>query len=604
MSRLLPLERSTDVVSLTIEVNGNELPRTIPILGVEVVRQVNRIPYARLRIADGAPAIEDFAQSTGNFFVPGNELTIHAGYHGETEPVFTGIVLAHRVAVRRNSSWLEVECRDSVFKMTLSRRNRYFEEVTDSDVAETLLSEYGLTPDITATMVTHSQLLQYQANDWDFMLNRLEANGQILVVENGTVRSVVPSLDQEPDATILYGATLLELDAQFDARTQSGAIRALAWDPATQALQEAAAADPGWAGNGNLSVNTMTEATGREEDLLWHGGSLPADALQAWADAALLRARLAASRGRVRFQGFPKVQPGRLLDLSGISERFNGTVYVTGVRHEFSGNDWTTDAEFGLPFQTHTNQFAVSHLPAAGLTPAVSGLQVGVVTQLADDPGTEHRIRVKVPIAGFDEQGVWARVATLDAGSERGTFFRPEVDDEVVLGFFHGDPSQPVILGMLHSSAKAPPLEATEDNHQKTYVSRSGIQVLFDDDQVVLSLTTPGGNTLKLSEADSGIALKDQNGNKLTMNSDGIEILSAKELTLEDQNGNKLTMNSDGIEISGAKELKLSAATDLKVEGVNTELKASAGFKAEGSASAEVTSSGTMTIKGSLVQIN
>ncbi|HEY5603799.1 MAG TPA: type VI secretion system tip protein VgrG [Gammaproteobacteria bacterium] len=579
MSRLLPLERATDVVSLSVEVNGDELPRTVPILGVEIFHQVNRVPYARLRIGDGDAALGDFRHSSGEFFLPGNELTLHAGYHGETETVFSGMVLRQRIVVRRNASWLEVECRDPAFKMTLSRRNRYFEEMSDSDVAETLLAEYGLSADITATDVTHPQLLQYQASDWDFMLSRLEASGQVLLAGNGSVRSVKPALDEAPDAEILYGATLLELDAEFDARTQSGSIKAFSWDPAQQALAEAEATDPNWQGNGDLSADDMTNATGRNEDAVWHGGSLAADALQAWADSELLSARLAASRGRARFQGLPALQPGRVLQLSSLSERFNGNVYVTGVRHEFTGNDWFTDAEFGHPRQTHTQRFEVSHLPAAGLSPFVSGLQVGIVTQLAGDPAGEHRIRVKVPIAGMDEQGVWARVATLDAGAGRGTFFRPEVDDEVVLGFFHDDPAQPVVLGMLHSSAKAPPLEASEDNHQKTYVSRSGIALLFDDDQTVVSLTTPGGNSLTLSDADGAIVL-------------------------EDQNGNKITLNSDGIELSSAKDLILKAAMDFKVEGVNTELKASSGFKAEGSATAELKSSGALALQGGIVQIN
>ena len=578
-SRMLPLERNPDQVSLTIQVNGDELPGRIPILALEVLRQVNRIPYARLRIADGDPALGDFTHSTGELFIPGNELSIFAGYHGETELIFNGVVLRQRTVVRRNGSWLEVECRDPAFKMTLTRNNRYFEEMTDSEVAETLLSEYGLSAEITATDITHPQLLQYQASDWDFMVSRLEANGHVCVVQEGTVSSLQPSLDQEVDANIFYGATLLELDAEFDARSQSGAIRAMTWDPAEQTLQEAEAADPGWEGSGNLGVDDMTAATEREEDQLYHGGSLSIDALQSWADGALLRARLSASRGRARFQGLPNVLPGHVLQLSDLSERFNGKVYVTGVRHEFSDNDWLTDAEFGLCRELHTEQFNVNHLPAAGLAPAVSGLQIGVVTQLADDPAGEHRIRVKIPVAGMDEQGVWARIATLDAGAERGTFFRPEVDDEVVLGFFHSDPAQPIVLGMMHSSAKAPPLEASEDNHQKTYVSRSGISLLFDDDETLVKLETPEGNLLTLTDADGGIIL-------------------------EDQNGNKLTMNSDGIELSSASELLLKAATDLKVESVNTEFKASAGFKAEGSASAEISSSGTMTVKGSLVQIN
>jgi Rhs element Vgr protein len=375
------------------------------------------------------------------------------------------------------------------------------------------------------------------------------------------VRSLKPSLDDEAEGDILYGATLLEFDAEFDARSQSGAVRALAWDPAAQELQEAEAADPAWPGNGNLTADDMTGATDRQEDLLWHGGSMAADALQAWADGALLRARLSASQGRARFQGLSTIRLGSVLQLASLGERFNGKVYITGVRHEFSNNNWVTDAAFGLPRTLHAEQFAISHAPAAGLAAAVSGLQLGVVTQLADDPEGEHRIRVKVPLAGMDEQGVWARVATLDAGAQRGTFFRPEVNDEVVLGFLHDDPAQPVVLGMLHSSATAPPLEATEDNHQKIYRSRSGIALLFDDDKKVVRLQTPGGNRLTLTDADGGIML-------------------------EDRNGNKLTMNRDGIVLTSTKALGLKAKTDLKGEGLNTEFTSSASFKAQGKESA------------------
>ncbi len=579
MTALLPLERNPDVVSLTVEVDGSELPGSVPILAVVVAREVNRIPYARLRLADGDPAAGEFAVSAGDLFLPGNELTILAGYHGETEPVFAGIVLRQRLVVRPSGSWLEVECREAAFQMTLSRRNRHFEEMKDSEVAEELLSEHGLVGEITTTEVIHPQLLQFQATDWDFLLSRLEANGQLCVVDGTTVKSYVPALDEDADAEILYGANLVELDAELDARTESGAVRALAWDPAGQELGEAEAAEVSWAGNSDLTADDLTAATGRQQDELWHGGSLAADALQAWADGALLRSRLAASRGRARFRGLAAIRPGRLLQLSGLGDRFNGKVHVTGVRHELSRGDWLTDAEFGLPREVHAERFAASHLPAAGLAPAVSGLQAGVVTQLADDPAGEHRVRVRVPVAGADEQGVWARVATLDAGDGCGTFFRPEVDDEVVLGFFDDDPAQPVVLGMLHSSAKAPPLEASEDNPQKTYVSRSGIKLLFDDEEKVVTLATPGGNSLELTDADGGILL-------------------------EDENNNKLVLDGDGITIESAGDIVLKATGDVKVEGINLESKASAAFKAGGSAAAGLSSSGTTAVKGSLVQSN
>lgn len=580
----LPITHATDVVTLTVQIAGIELPGTVAVLAAEVVSQANRVPYARLRIGDGDSALGDFARSSSALFVPGNKIVLKAGYHGETEPVFTGVVLSQRLLVRQASSWLEVDCRDPVFKMTLVRRNRYFEESKDSGVAETLLQEYTgddvMADSIAVTDVEHPQLLQYQATDWDFMIARLESAGQLCFVSGGKVRSVKPSLNGEPAAEIAYGATLLELDAEMDARTQTGGIRALAWDPSNQSLTEANAADPDWSGNGNLGADKLSAAAGRKEDLLWHGGSLASDELQTLADGAMQRARLAASRGRVRFQGLTAVQPGSVLTLSRVSDRFNGKVYVTGVRHEFSGGNWSTDAEFGMPRETHAERVAINHLPAAGLAAAVHGLQVGVVTALADDPGKEHRVRVKIPLAGMDEQGVWARVAALDAGDKRGTFFRPEKDDEVVLGFFHADPAQPVVLGMLHSSAKAPPFEATDDNNEKGYVSRSGIKLRFDDKDKVVVLETPGGNRLTLSDKDGGVILEDKNGNKLTLDKNGIALTSDKAA------------------------VTVKAKTDLKAEANNVDLKANIGLKAKGTSQAEISSSGALTVKGAMVMIN
>jgi uncharacterized protein involved in type VI secretion and phage assembly len=250
------------------------------------------------------------------------------------------------------------------------------------------------------------------------------------------------------------------------------------------------------------------------------------------------------------------------------------------VRHEFTGGNWTTDAEFGMPREMHAERVAMSHLPAAGLAAAVYGLQVGIVTELAGDPGDEHRIRVKVPLAGMDEQGVWARVATLDAGDQRGTVFRPEKKDEVVLGFFHGDPAQPVVLGMLHSSAKAPPITPTDDNDEKGYVSRSKVVLRFDDKKKAAIVETPGGNRLTLSDDDGGIKLEDQNGNSIVLNKDGIALTSDK------------------------KAVTIKAKSDLKAEAMNAEIKATSGATVKGSSKAEISSSGKLTVKGSMVMIN
>jgi len=185
-----------------------------------------------------------------------------------------------------------------------------------------------------------------------------------------------------------------------------------------------------------------------------------------------------------------------------------------------------------------------------------------------------------MPLVDQQGEGTWARVAAIDAGDQRGFFFRPEIGDEVVLGFLNDDPRQAVLLGMLHSSAKAAPLQGSDDNHEKLYQSRSRMKLYFNDDTKVMRLETPAGNMITLSEEDQAVKIVDQNGNKLEMTPDGITIESNNAITLK-----------------AGTELKLESGSALNVKG-GTELKLS------GTSGAEVSSSGVTKVKGSLLQLN
>ena len=124
--------------------------------------------------------------------MPGVSVSISAGYHGKTEPVFSGVVLSQRVVVRRGSSWLEVECRDPAFTMTLVRRNRYFEDQSDSDVASHAARRLQRRRRVRGRHHRHdrrpSAAAAVPGTDWDFMISRLEAAGQICFVDAGKVQ--------------------------------------------------------------------------------------------------------------------------------------------------------------------------------------------------------------------------------------------------------------------------------------------------------------------------------------------------------------------------------------------------------------------------------
>jgi uncharacterized protein involved in type VI secretion and phage assembly len=223
--------------------------------------------------------------------------------------------------------------------------------------------------------------------------------------------------------------------------------------------------------------------------------------------------------------------------------------------------------------------YDVNPMPASGLLSGINGLQIGIVTQLQDDPDGEDKILVRLPIINNEEQGIWARLATLDAGENRGTFFRPEIDDEVIVGFINDDPNDAVVLGQLHSSAKPAPIAASDDNHEKGIVTRSEMKMVFDDDKISYTLETPAGKKVTLDE-DAGV------------------------ITIEDDNSNIITLDDSGITMESAGDINIKASGDLNLEGMNVSIAAQAEFKAEGSAGAEVSTSAIAVLKGSLVQIN
>lgn len=556
------------------------------ILSVTVSRELNRIPFATLHLLDGEASEGEFTASNSNLFVPGNTVEIQLGYRSNNAKVFQGIITKHSLKIRDNSSQLIVECRDKAVKMTQGMKSNYFADMKDSAIMEQIIGTYGLSRQVQSTVPDLHEVVQYNSTDWDFILCRAEANGLVVMVEDGAVKISPPATGTEPVVKVQFGTSMLEFDAEIDAREQSKGIKASSWNATDQDIIESDASEPSLDLGGNITASNLADVAGGQPIAIKHGGKLSEPELKAWADARLLKQRLAKTRGRARFQGFAAVMPGMLIEIAGIGARFDGKMYVSGVRHSLSAGNWITDVQFGLSPDLFSETYNLRPMPAAGLLPAITGLQTGIVTVLQDDPDGEDRIKVRLPVISKSNEGIWARIATLDAGHNRGTFFRPEIGDEVLVGFLNDDPRHPVVLGMMHSSSKPAPEHPKDDNHLKGYVSRENMKFIFDDEKKIVTLETPAGNKMEFSE-------------------------DAQSISFKDQNGNKITMDPDGIRIESIKELSIKATTDLKIEAINITEKASAAFKAEGTASAEISGANTnvkgsamVVIQGGMVTIN
>jgi len=162
--------------------------------------------------------------------------------------------------------------------------------------------------------------------------------------------------------------------------------------------------------------------------------------------------------------------------------------------------------------------------------PPIHGAVLALVTG-HQDPEGESRVQIRI---GAEETGetreLWARLVAAGAGDDRGVSFRPEIGDEVAVVFEDGDPRRPLLLGGLWTSADPPPDEV--GGGRRAIVSRSGIRIEFDDDDDQLTISTPGGNTVRLRDTEGDCMIGDSNGNTIRLDSDGITIESMNAIDL------------------------------------------------------------------------
>jgi uncharacterized protein involved in type VI secretion and phage assembly len=195
----------------------------------------------------------------------------------------------------------------------------------------------------------------------------------------------------------------------------------------------------------------------------------------------------------------------------------------------------------------------------------LAGVAVGIVTDNKDPDGLA-RVRVRLPWQAEGDTSFWARIAMPMAGNDRGTYFLPEIDDEVLVAGESGDPSHLYVVGTLWNGRAMPPTaNADGKNHERLIKSRSGHHLRFVDD--------PAAPEIDLALVD---------GKRLRLDNDGIVV--------EDGSGNSVTISSS----SGAIEISASTSIDVKAPKVSV--------KADGSM--EIRAGGTLTLTGAMVQIN
>jgi len=194
------------------------------------------------------------------------------------------------------------------------------------------------------------------------------------------------------------------------------------------------------------------------------------------------------------------------------------------------------------------------------------GVVVGIVTN-NQDPENMHRVKVRFPWLSNDVESNWARVAAPMAGNDRGAYFLPEVEDEVLVAFEHGQIDHPFVIGCLwNGKDQAPESNANGENNHRTIKSRSGHVLRFNDQS--------GGETIEIIDKTGN--------NKIVIDSakNSITIEAQSDITIKSATG-KLTMQANGIEMKSQMGVSVQAAQSI-------DIKASA----------------MVTVKGAMIRLN
>lgn len=572
-------DSNNTILDFKVFIDGNNLTEVADVIAIGVHKQFCKIPTAEVVLHYGSMLNNEYIDVQNDFIAIGNEIEI-VDNDGDLS-IFKGVIVKKSVSVSNKKSLLKLTAKNNAYKMTQNRYNHVFAEKKDSEIIEDIIKKYSFDCDIDSTSYTNETDTQYNCSDWDFINIKAERNSLLIFADDDKITVKQPKVSSATLAINGYNS-IIDFDAQLDGRTAFTDYKATSWNYNSQERQEVEQLNSSSDfTQGSQQTKELAEKLNNDSfNINVNSYFADNELIAKKANAAIMRNNLSRIIGKVKLYGLSKIKPGDTVEFSGIGDSFNGNAFVTEVAYDFVGGAWSTSIGFGMEETSYYWSYDdVNAAPAAELSPAVNGLQVGKVVALEGDPTDEFRIKVALPCFEGDPAEVWARVASPDAGKERGYHFFPEIDDEVVIGFIDQNPNNPIILGALFSNKLPAKQPLSDNNNVKGLYLKSGIKMEFNEEDKIITIETPGSNKLIMNDKDSIFEITDANGNKIVMDNQGINIKSAGKITLE-------------------------AYTDLSIKGVNMTAEASASLKASGSANAEISSSGVLAVKGSLVQIN
>ncbi|MGX7681846.1 phage baseplate assembly protein V [Jatrophihabitans sp. DSM 45814] len=565
----------------------------VNIMSVRVDRGLGLVGRATLRFAD--PGYGLAASST---FALGATvgIAVHAG-DSLIAATVTGVSLEQGSSEQPE---LIVTADDVAYKLTRGSTNRTYLKQTYSDVARSIFQTAGITATVDAGGSTVHEYLLQTGTDLAFIDTLAERNGFVWWVE-GTTINFRPAGTSTATVSKTMADQLIEFGVHASGLRPTKAIVS-GWNVDRQEAlvgqQEGATSSAGnlsdFAGGSRTSkLGTAVVMTPAPHPADHSDADLMASSMMNdWTAGSVI------ARGTCDVD--PAIKPSVTLTVQSAGPA-SGDYLITRVEHTYTARGFQSRFTAGGNRPSGLVDTLNPVQDSAGFD--FPGLAIGVVTDI-NDPDSSGRVKVKLVGLAADSQAIgspWARLVTLGGGPKRGAVFQPEVNDEVLVGFEHGDTRRPVVLGGLYSKKNVLPTWEVKNGQvqARRITSRLGhiVELSDGDDPAakhVLLQLAGGSHRLRLGEDRFDVELASGKPIKIMAGEASFEITEQGDINIV---ANNISLKAKAkLDLEGASQATVKSNGTAAVQGTQVQVKADA--------TAEVNGGGQLALKGGMVAIN
>lgn len=517
--------------------------------------------------------VEISAETSGQGGRQGNRATLIQGEITALEPDFsmTGqAVLVVRGYVKGQ-------------RLYRGKKARTFLKMSDSEIASKIAQEVGLTANVDSTSVRYDYVLQNNQTNMEFLRARAERIGYQVYVKDETLYFKKASNNHQGQGPDLeWKKNLKSFRPRVVAMHQADQFIVRGWDAKAKKpiTSQVAPRHNGRQGGVQQTGGAMAQQAfgGSAQAVVVDQPVSTLDEAEAMAQAVCEEISSEFVQAEGTCVGHASLRAGQVVKIKGVGTRFSGNYFVTAATHVY--RDGVYETHFSITGRRPDTLRALLTSPNGDGDGHITGVVTAMVTNL-NDPDNLGRVKVKYPWLGDNIESDWVRIATPMAGAQRGWYYLPEVNDEVLVAFEHGDPHRPYIVGALWSNTDKPPKPNSQvcsggKVNQRILKSRSGHIVTLDDTdgQEQISIVDKTGN--------NQIVIKSPNNS--------MQIKVQGDLTIEAQG--KIT-------IKGTQGVDMSSTQKVEVKGqAGVDVTSQAQLKLSGQGGAELSSTAQTTIKG------